>query len=182
MAKYYETLSKVEQAKLVSAVKRLNERMRDLERRGLQGSQAYQNLSSWVANMPNKIDKTGTVRAVQTYKLTPAQARRTMAISNNKNATAGAEIKRAKEFFREIGIKPTEEEIKRNISQRGDLHEFIVNNTQAYYGTELHTAVKRSTKLTAEEENEFYKLMSKVDPVDENRNTYEKWLKSQEWV
>lgn len=183
MSRYYESISKVEQAKLVSAVKRLNERMRDLERQGLTDSSAYKNLSSWVASMPNKVDKTGHLRAVQTYKLSPSQARRTMAISKNKTATAGYEKAEARKTLKSIGIKtPTTEQIRKYANYRGNLHDFIVNHKEAYYGTELHEATKRSTNLTRQEEAEFYRLMeNEIQSVEANKQNFNNWINKQQW-
>ena len=192
---YYESLTGVEQARLVSATKRLNERMRELERQGLTETKSYQNLQSWVASMPNRLDKTGHLRAVQTYKLTPAQMRRTNAISNNKSVSAGAEKKAVEDFLKANGKTIDRTKHKKMIDKIivsyanniGKLHDFITTHADAYYGTELHTAVKRSwagnknghsaNNLTLEEVDKFIELMKNTDKfVAENRENYETFL------
>lgn len=179
----YAKLTLLQQEQYKSAVKRLNERMRDLERKGYTGSNAYKNLSSWVASMPNKVDKTGHLRAVQTYKLTPKQMERTMAISNNKEATAGFEKQKAIKHLKSQGVDtPTTEQVKNTVNLYGQLHDFIVHNTDAYYGNPelgLEDAVHRpwNEKLTESEVEKFFELMKTQQQVkQDNIKRYDQWL------
>lgn len=192
--KVYETLTKEQKNEYVKAVKRLNERMRELERHGLEQSPAYRNLQRWVQSMSNEglaqVDKTGHLRAVQTYKMSPSLMRRTMAVSGNKTATYGGAVRGAlssmtKEELEEIKKTPSrrDELIAERLKFNDELHEFIINHKDAYYGTDLHTATKRpwNEKLTASEAEEFRALM--LDPIkaeQENRENVNRWVEEQE--
>lgn len=192
--KLYEQLTKEQQKDYVNAVKRLNERMRDIERHGLSNTPAYRNLQRWVESMDKaglgQIDKTGHLRAVQTYKMTPELMRRTMAISQNKSASYGGAVKDAlsnmsdatKKFLKRHPEK-RDAFIRRKAKFNEDLHDFIINHKDAYYGTDLHTATKRpwNERLTETESNEFRKLMrDPIRAVEKNRENVSRWIDEQE--
>ena len=162
-------------------IKTLNQRMTDLERKGLTGTRAYKNLQSWALSVqssaPDMVhtNKAGYLRVKQTSKVTGTQAKRIQAIYNNKQATAGWEMKDAtcriqevikQKTGRTVDPKKYEQKFKKVAkylaNKSGDLHEFITTQAYAYYGIDggrLKQAVKRSGKLTASEELEFLALM-----------------------
>lgn len=198
-SKQAEGLTSAQKRDIVLYVKRLNERMAELERRGMTNTRAYSNLSAWVSSMPNRVNAAGNKRAVQTAKLTPYQIARTKAIVLNREASYNFEkydaIRRIEEAInirRAQQNKPTdfvlgankhaEKLIKTFANRAGDLHNFIINHVEAYYGTDLHKAVQRSDKLTADEEARFYALMEDSNKAEEkNKATWEQWARANSW-
>lgn len=175
MAKqYYDTLSQVQRAQLVSATKRLNERMRDLERRGMTSTVSYQQLSEWVANTPNKKDKKGNIRAVQTYKMTAKQAQRTMELANNKRATAGGELKRAKRYLQnKRGIEnPTREQITQQAIKYGELEQHVRSKLNA-----LYERISSNEQFLSEKERfDAYEILSNdLTSEKEKQDKFDEW-------
>lgn len=200
---FYETLSKADQSRITGAVKALNERLRDLKRRGMEGTQSYKNLQSWVASMPQS-KKTGTITyqsgkteafnvAKQTYKLTPKQIQRTLAIYNAKDksgnplVSAGGDIRAVLDLYDKAGI-PTPDasrkdvhnafvnKVIQNAKKLGSLHEIITTKQHLYYGTEMEDWVHRKSNLTLQEAFAFFNLVDNEDQAAKaNRENWERY-------
>lgn len=175
MAKqYYDDLTQDQRAQLIKASKLLNERMRDMERKGLTSTVSYQTLSEWVANTPNKVDKKGNLRAVQTYKLTAKQAQRVLDLASNKRVTAGGEMKRAKNYLQtKRGIEtPTREQITQQAIAYGELEQHVRSQLNALYKELAST----EQFLTEKERFDAYDILS-----DDLTSEQEKQEKFDEW-
>lgn len=172
---YYETLNQTERARLVSATKRLNERMRDMERKGLTETKSYQRLMEFVANTPNAKDKRGHLRAKQTYKLTAQQAKRALKLGGNKNITAGGEMARAKKYLQNQIEAPTREQIIKQANDYGQTESYIRENLSKLYD---QTAIK-DKPLTKTEKEDFIGIMKdEMLTMDERREHFNNWLES----
>lgn len=186
-------LGKVDSMKMLNAIKRLNERKREFERQGLTNDVGYKNLDRLMKALPHKTtyDAHGEARyyAIESTKgLDLHQAKRIIATNNNPQTTVREAQKKARKLLKARGVKATKENIKKQINQSGDLHEFIIKHQDAYYGVDngrLKEAVKRKSpdvKLHLDEEAEMYDIM---DEYETNRArveaTAKDWRKNQEW-
>lgn len=158
---------------IVKEIKRLNERMRDMERKGLTDTISYQKLSSWVANQPNEV-RDGYLRAIQTAKITPAQAKRTHALAKNTQFSAGSEIKRAKRYLKAEGLPTTRENLIQQANDYGKLEEHVRSNLEKLYE---HIFIEdNESKFTQRRKNTLNKIMK------DDMLTYEQKIKKfDEW-
>lgn len=165
----------VEDAKIISEIKRLNQRMRDLERKGLTDTISYQRLSSWAANMDNEV-RDGYIRARQTAKITPAQAKRTHALASRKQFTAGAEIKRATRFLKENEMPATREDAIRQANEYGRLEEHVRSNLDKLY---IHMMSEDTeNRFTARRKQTFINIMKDdMMTFDEKIKKFDAWHK-----
>lgn len=198
---FYTSLSKDDQKQLVKAVKALNERLRDLNRRGMTSSLAYENLKSWVSSMPNNMGSTGVpgdsstmLIAKQTYKLTPKQIERTLAIYNATDNTgkplvsAGGDIRRVNELYKAGNVPTPNKRLRPDVfeafnkkkiyvaNMQGKLHEIITQKTELYYGSELEKAVHKKENLTLNEAFAFFRLVeNEEESRQKNLDNYKLW-------
>lgn len=166
-----------------SVIRRLNERKRALEREGLKGTDAYTNLSNTFFSMPHYTSKNGEIYIRQGKKGEEAiksmdiyQLRRLLAVNANESTNVGAVYNKALQTAIKMGKLPVGARVSKAnkpmlreiATQLGDLHNFIVNHTDAYYDLfpHLKDAVHRSGKLTVDEEAEFYKIMNAYNDAD----------------
>ena len=170
-----------ERAELSKAIKRINERLAEMERQGLTKSSEYEHVKSIVLATPHKefgTDEDGntTHRIINTSKLTTAQKRAIMRESENKEHTAGAIKNKTRKWLKNEGIKPTKENVAKYSKMWAELHQVIQENIFAIYGHEtLNDAVHRAwgEPLTMSEVETLYNdIVNNPDKKRELERTY----------
>lgn len=158
-------LTDTQSTQIKSVLKKLNQRMTEFETQGLKNTAGYKNLVSLASALPNHINRAGNVRINQSLKgLSTNQILRALAVSGNSNTLtktameSGRKVARKRYADFDIMPKSVQNKLAKNTANTlGDLHEFIVNHTDAYYWTanggdiDLESAVHRSGTLNEDE-------------------------------
>lgn len=160
-----DVLSESQLLQVKSAIKRINQRMREFERAEAKYGAGYVNNATY-KNLRNWADAIGTNKsgyAVQSTKnLTVAQALRTMAVANNPNASLRAYNTRALKVAEAQGIKidktksGTIRMTERNASivtqvtaTTDRIHEFVEQHSSAIYALQSNENDLTSQTLVA---------------------------------
>jgi len=178
------TLTDTQSTQIKSVLKKLNQRMTEFEKHGLTNTAGYKNLVSLATALPNKINKAGNVRLIQsTTGINHNQVLRALAVAGNentltRNATAQGRAVARKMFdnFDKMSKAQQLQASKDVANELGDLHEFIVHHTDAYYWTanggdiNLESAVRRKSpdvKLHDDELAYMLRIKAQYEAGDE---------------
>lgn len=178
------TMSDLQTTQVNSILKKLNQRMTEFEKQGLTNTAGYKNLVSLATALPNKINKSGNVRLIQSAKgLNHNQVLRALAVAGNENTltkTATAQGRAvAKKMFENFDKMSKAQQLQASkdvANELGDLHEFIVHHTDAYYWTanggdiDLESAVHRTSpdvKLHDDELAYMLRIKAQYEAGDE---------------
>lgn len=185
-------LSETQKSQIRSSLKVLNQRMTEMERQGLTGSTGYKNLQSTIKALPHHTNANGSIRANQSVKdLSRKNVLRALATKGNSNTLTrtarakGEQVARAlNKDYDKMSAKEQKSLATKYANKSGDLHDFIVHHTEAYYGVkELADAVHRPGQLDVDEEAQFYEIMEAYEHgQQEIIDQANEWIKSKEFA
>lgn len=170
-------------AEIQSALKRINDRIYQLNKKGLDKSDAfkqYEKLGAQLGGM--KTGKTGRVtidlgrnkagKRLKVSQLSQEDKQKIMEVDRH-GKTAGNEIKKAHNYLKEkFGdeYEPTNEEIVNASNELGQIHDFIIDNASIIYKVESekgNIVTNNNGKLTPEQierlfnvKNEYAEMMN----------------------
>lgn len=174
-------------AQIVSAIKRLNDRIKQFYKQGLTDSQQFYTLLGQPETLANGIIQQGVftnypmakARKAREYPqliasasaYTPEQQRQIMKFGKiGSQTTAGQAKAGAIRVLKEKGIEnPTKDQIKIQARRNKETHDFIVRNADDIYKVqELANAVWKSEKLTADEQDRLLNMYENPDYLDDD--------------
>ena len=174
-------------AQIVSAIKRLNDRIKQFYKQGLTESQQFYRLLGQPEPLANGIIQQGVftnypmakARKAREYPqliasasaYTPEQQRQIMKFGKiGSKTTAGQAKAGAIRVLKEKGIEnPTKDQIKIQARRNKETHDFIMRNADDIYKVqELAQAVWKSDKLTAEEQERLLNMYENPDYLDDD--------------
>lgn len=177
-----DVLNEVELLQVKSAIKALNQRMREFERasekygKGYTDNTAYKNLRAWADTMAT--NKSGYAKQ-STTNLTVAQAIRTMAILKNPKASLRAFNEQNANIVEEQGgtisrttsgaVRRTQENALKILSVAGDvdkIHKFIEDNANFLYALQSNENDMNANTLVAGSDKLVKALQSSSSGLD----------------
>lgn len=165
-------------SQISSAIKRINERLADFERKGFTESQAYDTLYQLAKDLNNQ----NVIKSASGYtkiqgtgvKLNATQIKTLMFHAKRKN-TVGRTIKSG---AKELGLKPNKknqytktdlERIRKQVKENKEVHDFIQEHKNDIYDVKyLTNAVRKSEKLTPQERDDLMSMYENPNYYDEN--------------
>lgn len=175
-------------AEIISAIKRLNDRIKQFHKQGLTESAQYYTLlgskemdediisEGVLLNMPMAKARKNSKRtypqlmsSVNAY--TPEQIKEIMKFGKiGARTTAGVAKANVIETLKARGIKePTKAQIKKQLKLNRRIHDFIVTHSEDIYKVQyLANAVWKSEKLTEQEAEDLLNMYNNPDYIAEN--------------
>lgn len=177
-------VEEITDAEIQSALKRINDRLYQLNKKGLNTTapfKKYQSLSMQFSGTL-RFGKNGRISVdlgyldngkKRTVKNLTLEEKKVILEADRHGGTAGNELKKAREWLKENGHQqPTDEEIKNTAIMLNDIHEFIIENDNIIYDVERergNIVTGNSGKLTEEQVNRLFNVKNERDAILEER-------------
>lgn len=173
-------MTQAQRIELEKVIKRVNERYADLVRKGVTDSyemRRTQELMNRISTV--SVSKSGKLKVGKPLNMTEEDIKNLRKL-DKANLSWGSAVKRVTERIRERikyqtgeeppkNFRPTAEQVKAELAREEDTHEIIKNHAQEIYNASARItgALRRSTRLTIEEEDTLWQLYHDNFPAED---------------